>query len=123
MPAKIKKLPPAVIGLGVDLVEVSRVRGMAARSPGFLKRVFTAGELGYAFKSRNKFERLAARFAVKEAVIKALDARDLPLKSIEVKNTAGGGPQVAVKGRPGLRLLVSISHTSTHAVASVIAFS
>ncbi|MDD2805480.1 MAG: holo-ACP synthase [Elusimicrobiales bacterium] len=118
---KRAKNPPAVSGLGVDLAEVARVRRLAA-NPRFLKRVFTPGELAYAAQSKNKFERLAARFAVKEAVIKALDAAALPLNSIEVENTPSGSPRVSVKGRPGLRLLVSISHTAAYAVAAVIAF-
>lgn len=105
----------------MDLAEVARVRALARRSPGFLARVFTSGELAYAASSKNRFERLAARFAVKEAVIKALDARDLPLKNIEVENTASGRPQVTVKGR-SVRLMVSISHTSKYACAAVIAF-
>jgi holo-[acyl-carrier protein] synthase len=121
MPPKNKILPPAVTGLGVDLAEVARIRRFAVRSPGFLKRVFTPGELAYASSSKNKYERLAARFAVKEAVIKALDAKDLPLKNIEVENTASGRPQVTVKGR-SVRLMVSISHTSKYACAAVIAF-
>ncbi len=119
---KTKVLPPAVTGLGVDLVEVSRIRRLAERNPGFLKRFFTPGELAYSLKSRNKYERLAARFAVKEAVIKALDAKNIPLKHIEIENTASGRPQVKIKGRAGARLLVSISHTSSHACAAVIAF-
>ncbi len=122
MPPKKKISPPAVTGLGVDLAEVARIRRFALRSPGFLKRVFTPGELAYASSSKNKYERLAARFAVKEAVIKALDAKDLPLKSIEVENIASGRPQVTVKGFPGVKLLVSISHTSKYACAAVIAF-
>ena len=122
MPSKKEKRPLAVIGLGVDLAEVARIRGLAERNPGFLKRFFTPGELAYSLKSKNMYERLAARFAVKEAVIKALDARNLSLKSIEVENTASGRPQVKVKSRPGARLMVSISHTSNYAVASVIAF-
>ncbi|HBA61336.1 MAG TPA: holo-[acyl-carrier-protein] synthase [Elusimicrobia bacterium] len=113
---------PDLSGLGVDLVEVSRIRGLASRSPGFLKKVFTPAELAYSLKSVNKFERLAARFAVKEAVIKALDDTSIPLRDIEVENTLSGRPQVKVKGRPGVALLVSISHTSKYAVASVIAF-
>ncbi len=121
MPLKKKIRPPAVTGLGVDLAEVARVRSLALRSPGFLARVFTKGELAYAAASKNKYERLAARFAVKEAVIKALDAKDLPLKDIEVENTASGRPQVTVKGRSE-RLMVSISHTSKYACAAVIAF-
>ncbi|OIO02161.1 MAG: holo-[acyl-carrier-protein] synthase [Elusimicrobia bacterium CG_4_10_14_0_2_um_filter_56_8] len=119
---KNKENPPAIIGLGVDLAEVARIRRLAERSPGFLKRFFTPGEIAYSHKSKNKYERLAARFAVKEAVIKALDAKRLPLKSIEVENTASGRPLVRIKGRPGARLLVSISHTDKYAVASVIAF-
>ncbi|MEK7722044.1 MAG: holo-ACP synthase, partial [Elusimicrobiota bacterium] len=108
--------------LGVDLVEVSRICSLAERNPGFLKRVFTAGEISYSLKSKNQYECLAARFAVKEAVIKALDAKNLSLKSIEVENTASGRPQVRVKGLPRARLMVSISHTGSYAVASVIAF-
>jgi len=116
-----KRINAAVTGLGVDLAEVARVRRLAA-DPRFLKRVFTPGELAYAGKSKNRFERLAARFAVKEAVIKALDARSLPLNRIEVANSESGRPGVSVKGRPGLRLLVSISHTAAYACAAVIAF-
>jgi holo-[acyl-carrier protein] synthase len=116
-----RKAAPAVAGLGVDLAEVARIRRLAA-NPRFLKKVFTPGELAYAAKSRNRYERLAARFAVKEAVIKALDATDLPLNGIEVENTDSGRPQVSVKGRRGLRLLVSISHTAAYACAAVIAF-
>ncbi len=116
-----KMTGPAVTGLGVDLAEVGRVRRLAA-DPKFLARVFTRRELAYAAKGRNKFERLAARWAVKEAVIKALDDTALPLKSIEVENSESGRPAVRVKGRPGLRLLVSISHTSAYACAAAIVF-
>jgi holo-[acyl-carrier protein] synthase len=110
---------PGIFGLGVDLVEVARLRRLAA-NPAFLKRVFTPGELAYARKSKNLYERLAARFAVKEAVIKALDAQSLALKDIEVENTASGRPLVKVKKLPGVTLLVSISHTSRHAMAAVV---
>ncbi|MCM2266728.1 MAG: holo-ACP synthase [Elusimicrobiales bacterium] len=115
------KTSGAVAGLGVDLAEVARIRRLAA-NPSFLRKVFTPGELAYAGKSRNRYERLAARFAVKEAVIKALDATRLPLTSIEVENTESGRPQVRVKGRRDLCLLVSISHTAAYACAAVIAF-
>jgi holo-[acyl-carrier protein] synthase len=121
MPAKNKKQQTFVTGLGVDLAEVSRVRRLAA-SPRFLKRVFTPAELAYCLKSKNKYERLAARFAVKEAVIKALDDKSLQLNRIEVENAESGRPGATVKGRPGLRLLVSISHTAAYACAAVIAF-
>ena len=122
MPAKNKNIMPGLFGLGVDLIEVSRLRRLAERNPSFLKRFFTPGELAYSLKSKNKYERLAARFAVKEAVIKALDARDLALKDIAVENTLSGRPVVTVKKFPAVSLLVSISHTARHAVAAVVAF-
>jgi len=121
MPSKKKIRPPAVIGLGVDLAEVSRIRRLAVRSPGFLRRCFTPKELAYSLKHLNNYERLAARFAVKEAVIKALDAKDLALKDIEVENTLSGRPLVKVKGFPGVSLMVSISHTGRYSCAAVIA--
>jgi holo-[acyl-carrier protein] synthase len=119
MPGKVPS--GSVTGLGVDLAEVARIRCLAA-NPRFLKKVFTPKELAYAGRSRNRFERLAARFAVKEAVIKALDDKSLALNKIEVENTASGRPQVSVKGLRGRRLLVSISHTAGCACAAVIAF-
>ncbi|MDA8243903.1 MAG: holo-ACP synthase [Elusimicrobia bacterium] len=115
-----RKKTAAVSGLGVDLAEVRRVRRLAA-NPKFLARVFTPVELAYAGRGRNRFERLAARFAVKEAVIKALADTSIPLKDIEVENTAGGSPKVRVRGR-SCALLVSITHTASHAFAAVIAF-
>lgn len=122
MAARKKNPLPGIFGLGVDLVEVSRIRGLALRSPSFLKRFFTAGELAYSLKGKNKYERLAARFAVKEAVIKALDNTGLALKDIEVENTASGRPLVTVKKMPGAALMVSISHTARHALAAVVVF-
>jgi holo-[acyl-carrier protein] synthase len=106
-------------GLGVDLVEVPRVRRLAG-SAAFLRRVFTAGELAYAGRGRNRYERLAARFAVKEAVIKALDDTSLALNSIEVENTASGRPGVKVKKYPRARFIVSLTHTAGHAMAAAL---
>jgi len=111
-----------VRGLGVDLAETARIKALARRSPRFLGRVFTAAELKYCGAYRDRWERLAARFAVKEAVIKALDDKKIALSDIEVANSASGKPSVKVKGRPGLKFMVSISHTGGMACAAVIAF-
>ena len=114
----------AFFGIGVDITEVDRVRRLHARSPAFLGKCFTAGELAYCRRGKNVYERLAARFSAKEAVIKALDRRDLPLKSIEISNTGTGRPEVKIKA-PGLKaftVLVSLSHTANYACASVAAF-
>jgi len=115
---------PAFFGIGVDITEVYRIRRLCAGSPAFLGRCFTAGELAYCRKGKNVYERLAARFAAKEAVIKALDRRDLPLKSIEVSNTETGRPEVTIKapGFSDFTVLVSLSHTSSCACASAAAF-
>ena len=114
----------AFLGVGVDIIEVGRVRRLCSGSPSFLKRCFTPEELAYCRKGKNVHERLAARFSVKEAVIKALDRKDLPLKSISVVNTATGRPEVKLKG-PGLEgvsVMVSLSHTADYACASAVAF-
>ncbi len=113
----------AVTGIGVDLAEIARIRALAGRNPRFLSRVFTPGELAYCGSSRNRWERLAARFAAKEAVIKALGDKTIALKDIEVVSGPGGKPAVKVKGRPRLKLMLSLSHTGSCACAAVIAFS
>ena len=120
MTGPVKKKLPGMFGLGIDLVEVVRIRRLSARRA-FLQRCFTTGELAYSL-GKNKYERLAARFAVKEAVIKALDARHLALKDIEVENTASGSPRVRIKKILQTGLTVSISHTASYAVAAVIVF-
>ena len=106
-------------GIGIDLVETARIRRLAA-NPAFLRRVFTAGELASCAKSRNRCERLAARFAVKEAVIKAFDDKELSLRDIEVENTASGRPQVRVAKYPRASIMVSITHTARYAAAAVL---
>ena len=63
-----------VIGLGVDLCEVDRMRTVLGRTPGFADRTFTAAEQQYCRRARDPAERFAARFAAKEAVLKALGA-------------------------------------------------
>ena len=116
---------PAFCGIGVDITEVDRIRRLHARNPSFLGKCFTSGELAYCRKGKNVYERLAARFSAKEAVIKALDRRDLPLKSIAVSNTGTGQPRVSLKAPDlkGFTVLISLSHTSNYACASAVAFS
>ena len=112
---------PLVLGIGVDIEEVARVRRLCRKTPGFLKRFFTSEELAYC-RGVNMFERLAARFAAKEAVIKALDRKDLPLSSISVSKTATGRPSVTVEGAglEGLKIMLSLSHTARYACASAV---
>lgn len=117
-----------VIAVGVDVVEITRIE-QALRRDRFLERCFTPGELAYATGS-HAAERLAARFAAKEATCKALGVAGAPgrLKDIEVVRQAGGGVEIALSGtarerfaeRGGRRLHLSFSHGREIAVAVVV---
>ena len=120
----------AGIGCGVDVVELSRFRAALGRGgKAFVKRVFTPQETAYAKeRKRTSLLHLAARFAAKEAVIKALSQiapqQVLAMRQIEIHNDAFGRPHVKLHHRLGLEVkaLVSLSHTPLIAVASAIAF-
>ncbi|MFW6146719.1 MAG: holo-ACP synthase [Planctomycetota bacterium] len=122
-----------VVAHGIDLVETARVAAVHARhGERFLERVFTPGEQAYCLERKRSREHLAARFAAKEAVFKALGTgwRDgIAWTDVEVVNAPGGAPSVRLAGRcariaaeQGLSaFLLSITHTADHAMASVIA--
>lgn len=122
-----------VIAHGIDLVEVARVRRMLAdHGERFLEKVFTAGEREYAGRSvAREAEHLAVRFAAKEAVLKALGtgwSGGIAWTDVEVVRAASGEPGVVLRGeaaeiarRKGVnRWLISLTHTETTAMASVI---
>jgi holo-[acyl-carrier protein] synthase len=120
-----------IVGVGVDLCEVDRLRRTLARTPGFATRVYTDAEREHCGRRRDPAEGLAARFAAKEAVLKAL-GRGLgacAFRDIEVVRAASGAPSIAMHGTAA-RLAaehgvtawhVSLSHTATMAEAVVIA--
>ncbi len=122
-----------IIGHGIDLIEVSRIREMLDRHPDrFAERVFTQRERDYAADRKRGVESLAARFAAKEAVFKALGTgwRDgLAWTEIEIMNDAMGKPSVVLTGAAAARAAslgidswqISLSHTADHAMASAIA--
>jgi len=122
-----------ILGHGIDLVEVARVRGMLGdHGERFLARCFTEGERAYcAANPARMAEHLAGRFAAKEAVLKVLGtgwSGGIAWTDVEVVRESGGRPGVrlhgaaaAVAARLGIAsVLLSISHTSTHAMASAI---
>lgn len=120
-----------VVGVGVDLVDVERIRRAVQRSPGFVHRVFTEGEQARADAARDPAERYAVRWAAKEATLKALGVGlgAAPLTAIEVVRLGSGAPRLVVHGRAAevaaergvAELLVSMSHTATVAQATVLA--
>lgn len=122
-----------VLGHGIDLVDIARIeRTLNDHSERFLERCFTPAERAYADQSKRRLEHLAARFAAKEAVMKALGtgwAEGIAWTDIEVEREASGRPVVVLHGPAvqrardmGVRVWhLSLSHTGTAAVASVIA--
>lgn len=122
-----------IINHGIDLVETGRIRQMLERHERrFLNRVFTAHEQDYCRSHKLRLERLAGRFAVKEAVMKLVGTgwRDgIAWTDIETRNDPSGKPLVTLTGqvkiladKMGIETIsVSLSHTSELAIASVIA--
>lgn len=102
---------------GIDIIEVARIEKLVERyEERFLGRVFTLAEIGYARGKRRPAEPLAARFAAKEAFIKAMGTR-IPFNEIEIVMT-GKKPSVLYRGR--IHEGVSISHEREYAVALVV---
>ncbi len=104
-----------VCAVGVDLVDVRRVRQALARHPDrFARRVLTPGEIAYCLARPDPAPHIAARFAAKEAVIKCLGG-GCALSEIEVARALSGSPSIVLHGRAKARangrgVLVSLSH-------------
>jgi len=124
-----------IVAIGVDLAEVGRIRDAIEReSTGarFKSRVFTPGEQAYCERRRGKYESYAARFAAKEATMKALGrgwSREVAWTDIEVVRERGGrptihlhGPAAAYAAKLGIRRLhLALTHTAEMAMAQVVA--
>lgn len=106
--------------VGVDIVEISRVRDLARRNPRFLKRVFSAAEIAYCKAKKNPWPHFAVRFAAKEAVYKTLGKADVPLTAISVSRDRDGRPTVTISGKPAKKLKLSLTHGRDHAVAFAV---
>jgi holo-[acyl-carrier protein] synthase len=119
---------------GVDIVEISKFKGIVLRNSRFVEEIFTAQERAYCGSMKNPYPHLAGRFAAKESYLKALGTGisgpgiDSIFQEIEVIPTASGKPEIAVRGwaekiakkRKISQCSVSISHTARYAVATVI---
>lgn len=121
-----------IVGLGTDLAEVDRIAAAIDRhGMRFIERVFTPGEIAYVERKANRFERYAARFAAKEAGMKAIGTgwrHGVRWHDFEVSNLPGGKPALAFHGvaaqfaeRLGVRsIALSLTHTAVQAMAVVI---
>lgn len=123
-----------IIGLGFDATDIPHVERVYKRfGDRFLRRIFTDGEIAYCLRHRNPVPSLAARFAAKEAAMKALGtgrSRGVLWKNIEVVRGAGGPPQLRFHGGALRRAesmgvktsLMTITHAKALAMAQVMLF-
>lgn len=121
-----------IVGIGADIAEIDRVEAAIVRhGQAFLERVFTPEEIRYCERHKSKYERYAARFAAKEAAMKALGTgwrRGVRWRDIEVRNEPSGKPGIYFTGetakhaaRLGAKHFhLSITHSGNLAFAQVI---
>jgi len=122
-----------IVAHGIDLVDCPRIEQMMQRhGERFIKRVFTAAEQAYAEANKNEIEKLAGRFAAKEAILKLMGTGwrgKIAWTDIEIINNAVGQPEVTLCGEVkkiaenlGIKhISVSITHTANFAIASAVA--
>jgi holo-[acyl-carrier protein] synthase len=121
-----------IVGTGIDIVEVPRIAQSIERfGERFLTRVFTPAEIRYCQSKANRTERFAARFAAKEAAMKAIGTGmrgGVTWKDFEVGREPSGRPTMLLHGKAAQvalmlgvrRTHVSVSHTEEHAIAYVV---
>lgn len=120
-----------IAGIGTDIVAISRIQRIIEKNPAFIRKVFTESEIAYCEKRANKAESFAARFAAKEALMKALGtgwAENISWQEIQVAVDDSGKPYLELSG-VALKLAqalgaeiwhLSLSHEREYATAFVI---
>ena len=117
-----------MVQTGVDIIEIPRIKGVLERyGHRFLNRIFTPNEIAYC---RERAPNLAARFAAKEATMKALGTgiRGVGWREIEVTRKRGQAPEILLHGRAlkkadelgVVQVALSLSHSNDYAIASVV---
>jgi holo-[acyl-carrier protein] synthase len=121
-----------IVGTGIDIAEVPRIRQSIERfGARFVERVFTEEEIRYCDSKANRFERYAARFAAKEAAMKALGtgwSHGVRWRDCEIVRQPSGRPTMVFHGKAGefaakldvKNAALSLSHTGEQAIAQVI---
>ena len=112
-------------GIGIDLIEIERIERALERRPGLAERLFTPDEIAYAADRARPGRHLAARFAAKETVIKALGT---PVAPGEIEVEAGEPPRVKLHGRAAdlagdREISISLTHSRETAAAVALALS
>ena len=120
-----------IIGVGTDIIEVDRIERLISKQKKFKERIFTPGEIEYCEHKINKTQNYAARFAVKEALLKAMGTgwrEGVAFKEIEVVNNEKGKPELILSGTAKMitekmgvtNIQVSISHLKDLAIGFVV---
>jgi len=121
-----------IVGTGIDIAEVPRIAASISRfGDRFIRRIYTEGEIRYCESKANRVERYAARFAAKEAGMKAIGTgwnRGVRWRDIEVSRMPGGRPTITFHGKAAefaaklgtKHVALSLTHTTEYAMAQVI---
>ena len=123
-----------IYGLGLDLVNINRLKTIIKKNKNFQKKIFSKSEISFCKKKKNKFSCFAKRFAAKEAFAKSLGtgiAKGLNFKEIETKNDYNGRPYIKIKGKSlktvhkiikkkKFKVFLSLSDEKSFAIAIVI---
>lgn len=122
-----------IFGIGIDIIEIERIKQSVEKfGDRFLNKIFTEGELNYSLAKKNKFQHLAARFAAKEAIAKALAtgwSKGFRWKDIEIYNEKNGLPNVKLRGvlaqfiSKDKSLKITMSHSDHYVTCFAILYS
>ena len=112
-----------IVGIGIDMIKIEKMRQSLEKwGDGFLKRVFNKEEVKNISKGKMYYQRLAARFAAKEAIIKAISKEyPLALTDISILNRKNGAPYCKFKKNLAIDIFLSITHIEDYAVACAVA--
>jgi len=121
-----------VIGIGIDIIEIERIKkSVDEYGDQYLKKVYTPNELKYCLAKKNKYQHLAARFAAKEAIYKAISSNwnsELSWQDMEIINGPNGMPEVKFKGNlekflsNEKSLKISMSHSRDYVACVAIVY-
>ena len=121
-----------IFGVGIDIIEIERIKKSVDRfGDAFLNKIFTEIELKYCLSKKNKYQHLAARFAAKEAIAKALAtgwSKGFKWKDIEIYNEKNGLPRVKLLGNlksfvnDSASLKITMSHSENYVTCFAILY-
>ena len=121
-----------IIGIGIDIIEIDRVKkSIDTYGDHFVNKIFTKVERDYCSSKKNIYQHYAARFAAKEAIIKAFSSSKLPTfnwQDMEIYNEPDGTPKVNTFGKmkeylsDDKNILISLSHSDNYVVGNAVLF-